>query len=519
MNKPLTFFITNKSASDLKKTFYFNGFQISKEYQFNGWIVAPTTNISNSTLHFNKMFFSLDNPAYLSTILSPYMLKKFKAAVSSRKQIEHLQHLYVDRLSTPTFYPIRRTRTKGEPPAHDLPGVYSMWSHPPERMTFAIHQVTHHSIYFKHLKAILLTKEYWKDYDFFSSVKPESRTIWLGHIWYGNKSLHMLQPLAKVGPFGSIFKFFVRSMWWLWLYDKSPNIDTGTRTWKIYWFLRKAWQLEVYYMRRIWGVRNRRRVILRNVVCHYFLANAAAYEAERNLYIGRNRQMLFKVLSFSKQQLRKVFTQLLLFSKLPSTVLQNELTLFFNSCKMYVFFSAIYPVWFKMYLLYLRENKNLNITEQIFFEFIVQTVYYDYNFDRPRQPLWRNPFLSKQFKFTGHNFVRVQNKFTPRRTDPFWIHTTYPNGRFPYNLFLKGTKVGRQSLSYRIRLTDKPYHAHDYRDNKRRRCISYEVLPYPYQSIHYLFNKEVNKAVQHRYRALYLKYHNRLRRWLDVDDV
>lgn len=516
MNKPFIFFITSKTATPLKNTFNFNGFQISKECHFNGWIVAPTDSISSRTLHFNKMFFSLDNPAYLSTILSPYMLKKVKAAAISRKKIEHLQHLYIDRLSTPTFYPIRRTRTKGEPPAHDISGVYSMWSHPPERMTFAIHQVTHHSIYFKHLKAILLTKEYWKDYDFFSSVRPESRAIWLGHIWYGNKSLHMLQPLAKVGPFGSIFKLFVRHMWWLWLYDKSPNIDTGTRTWKIYWFLRKAWQMEVSYMRRIWGIRKRRRVFLRDVIDNYDLANSSWYESEGNLYTGRNKQLFFKGLSFYKKQLLKVFTQLLLFSNLPSTLLQSDGTLFFNNCKMYVFFCAIYHSWGEMYWLFLRENKKLETTDQIFYEFLVQTVYHDYNFDRPRQPLWKNPFLSKTFKFTGHNFVRVKNKFTTRRTDPFWIHTTYPNGRFPYNLFLKGTKVGRQSLSYRIRLTDKPYHAYDYRDNKRRRCISYEVLPYPYQSVHYLFNKEVNKAVQHEYRALYLKYNSRLRRWLDV---
>jgi len=130
MNKPITFFITNKKDSNLQNTFSFNGLQISKEYQFNGWIVDPTfikkKDISSNSVHFNKMFFSLDNPEYRSTILSPYMRKQFKAAVISRKKIEHLQKLVIDHLSIPTFYPIRRTRTKGEPPAHDLAGVYGM---------------------------------------------------------------------------------------------------------------------------------------------------------------------------------------------------------------------------------------------------------------------------------------------------------------------------------------------------------------------------------------------------------
>lgn len=382
---------------------------------------------------------------------SPYLMKKTNEAYISRADIAKKQIKLSEDLSPNITYYYLRIKGYKEPKPYDYIGLRFSLTAYPERLTFVVYYQIFFNLYYIHYKAIYLLTHFWKQFDFFSIANSNSRTLWLGDVWYNNEPLYLLQPLAKLGPFNDAFHLFVRSVWFLLISEQSPNIHRQELVWKAYWSLRKVWILEMQMKRRILGnVLSRSKYFLKvlNLYAGSLFSNCQkefSLISQRAIYMCSESKTSY----FTKYSKQKNQLQLLSYMKKSTDCSTDTETRFAK--KLRSFFNETDRL---LKVEYQRNNFILEEAIRSEIMFTYRTLYFDYNFNRPRQTQWKNPFLSLKYKFKGDNFRPVKNKFTPLQTDPFWIHTKY--GRRPVNWFLKKNKLIRHSFKYRLRLTNIP---------------------------------------------------------------
>jgi hypothetical protein len=415
----------------------------------------------NNTTNFNNVGISNTNLTISSPELSsfctwpcilkssPYLLKKANEAYISRASIEKKQLKYSEELSPNLTYYYLWIKVHNEPKPYDYLGLRFSPTAYPERLTFVVYYQIFFNLYYIHYKAIYLLTHFWKKFDFFSMASSNSRTLWLGDVWYNNEPLYLLQPLARLWPFNDVFHLFVRSVWFLLISEQLPNTHRHELVWKAYWSLRKVWILEMQMKRRILGnVLSRRKYFVK--VLNLYAGNLFNnYRKEFSLRNQRATQMRRErnTRYFTKYSKQTNQLQLLSYMKQSpvwdtDTRLAKELWSLFNEA------DRLLKIEHQREDFILEES----IRSEIMFTY--RTLYFDNNFNRPRQTQWKNPFLSPKYKFKGDNFRPIKNNFTPLQTDPFWIHTNY--GRRPVNHVLKKKKLIKHSFNYRLRLPNIP---------------------------------------------------------------
>lgn len=440
---------------------HFRGVPVEEGYVFDGWCSIPVLQnklVLSKTPLFNSLLLSLGSNKQYFALISPYMLEQARVAAISRTKIVHMQQSLVESTSPILRVRFRRIPCRKEPAAHE----YDKWPKfiarrcvRAERLTYVIHYQTFYSFFFKHYKAVYLTNNLWNRYKSFSASTATARSLWIGDVWYENKPLYMFQPLANLGPMSAIFHFFVKSMWLLWSYDSSPGVDRYVRTWKVYWYLRKAWQLEVRSKRRVFKGRRVRVGSLRFRKCitdRYIEDAVAACYQENTLNELLDTSVLdvFKTTAINKNNLlqnQSVLFSYLIKDNMPQLFQYGNIARYRTLC-LYLTICDEHLV-----LLSTLEEMSLFRSIAVVYAFVKYTTFIYCISNRQRHPRWDNPFLSSCYKFTGDNVRRRQKKVIFRLTDPYWIHTFYANGRSPFNLFARKNKLLKHSFMYRLRHT------------------------------------------------------------------
>lgn len=174
--------------------------------------------------------------------------------------------------------------------------------------------------------------------------------------------------------------------------------------------------MEVKSKRRLSGVCTDRRVYLRKVKKRYSVAAKALTKKEFRLLQSHVNRLSSKNLSTALINYRKLVSQFDILSYLPvskkALVNMDFLVISYFSKHLEFYLNNI-----RFFNIINRVGRYTNI--KLFNRLVFNTLYLDFNFDRPREPQWKNCFLFPSYKFLGKNIPRLRRRFIPRSKDLF----------------------------------------------------------------------------------------------------
>jgi len=147
-------FLFYRLPNKINESFFY--YKISKKLDSAAITEYNKLGMSNDSLKIYVPEFSSLNARPITTILSPYMLKKANTASISRAAIVKKQIDWYETLSPSITHYYLRIKAYEEAKPYDFIGLsYSKTAYP-ERLTFVVYYQIFFNIYYTHYKAIYL---------------------------------------------------------------------------------------------------------------------------------------------------------------------------------------------------------------------------------------------------------------------------------------------------------------------------------------------------------------------------